>query len=677
MQVTKLRTLFTMLALTLALAPAAAQSIASPPVAPPAARSEVTAAVDQRPALAGRSLEDLLKVEVDTVFGASKHEQRVTEAPSSVTILTAADIRTFGWRTLAEALTSVRGFYTTYDRNYTYVGVRGFGRPSDYNNRVLVLVNGHRFNDNVYDQALIGGEFPIDLALVDRIEIIRGPGSALYGTSAFFAVINVMLRRGGAIAGREASLEVGSASTYRLRGTWGARATSGLDALLSVSHTSSSGQSLLYFPEYDDPATGFGLSRDGDGDEATSVFGALTRGRLTVQGAYGTREKGVPTGAYGTTFGDRRNRTIDARGWIDASVSGAAAGTTLTGRLFADYTGYRGAYFFDEGTVENRDTARGLWVGGEGMASRRLGSRHTLTTGLEYRFNVHQDQHSWDVDPFFEYLQDHRDSHEVGVYVQDQIQLHRRLTATVGGRYDWWGLVGGTGRPRVGLVYRTDANTAIKALFGAAYRAPTVFEQYYEPNPLGDIRPEQVKTSEIVYEQYVGQLRLTATAYFTDADNLIAQAGETESPYFQNLDEVHAHGVELEAERRWASGVLVRGSFVTQKARDPKREVETSNSPRHLAVVHAAAPLLARRLSLALEQQFVGSRLTNAGASTGRTWLTNLNVAFTPARHPLSLSARVVNLFDRRYVHPVGLEFRQDVIPQDGRAISLRAMLRF
>ena len=97
--------------------------------------------------LADKSLEDLMAVEVGTVFGAARREQRVTEAPSSVTIVTAEDIRTFGWRTLADALSSVRGFYVTNDRNYTYVGVRGFGRPSDYNNRVLVLVNGHRYND--------------------------------------------------------------------------------------------------------------------------------------------------------------------------------------------------------------------------------------------------------------------------------------------------------------------------------------------------------------------------------------------------------------------------------------------------------------------------------------------------------------------------------------------------
>ena len=142
-----------LLALTVLAGDAAPARAQLPPAEPPA----------DPPALADKSLEDLMSVEVGTVFGAARREQRVTEAPSSVTIVTAEDIRTFGWRTLAEALSSVRGFYVTNDRNYTYVGVRGFGRPSDYNNRVLVLVNGHRYNDNVYDQALLGHEFPIDL----------------------------------------------------------------------------------------------------------------------------------------------------------------------------------------------------------------------------------------------------------------------------------------------------------------------------------------------------------------------------------------------------------------------------------------------------------------------------------------------------------------------------------
>jgi iron complex outermembrane receptor protein len=101
--------------------------------------------------------------EVPSVYGASKYEQKVTEAPSSVTIITAEEIRRYGYRTLADILRSVRSFYTTYDRNYTYLGVRGFGRPGDYNSRVLLIIDGHRLNDNIYDSVLAGTEGVLDV----------------------------------------------------------------------------------------------------------------------------------------------------------------------------------------------------------------------------------------------------------------------------------------------------------------------------------------------------------------------------------------------------------------------------------------------------------------------------------------------------------------------------------
>ena len=207
-------------------------------------------------------------------------------------------------------------------------------------------------------------------------------------------------------------------------------------------------------------------------------------------------------------------RTRDSRAWLDASFTDTLRGAVVTTRVFVDYSGYSGVYMFDEGTVENRDTALGVWVGAEGTVSKRVSTRHQLTGGLEYRRNLRQDQRSWDVEPYWSYVDERIRSQQVGLYVQDEIQLHRRLTATVGGRYDWWGLTGGTGRPRLGLVYRTDRDLAVDFLYGQAFRAANVYEMFYTQlgsrgNP--DLMPERLTTTEVVFEQYLsGRVRLTA-----------------------------------------------------------------------------------------------------------------------------------------------------------------------
>ena len=105
------------------------------------------------------SFDELANVKVATVYGASKHEQSVTEAPSYVTIITQDDIKKFGYRTLKDILNSVPGFYTTSDGAYDYIGTRGFNRPGDYGGRFLITIDGHRMNDDIFDSAAIGTEF--------------------------------------------------------------------------------------------------------------------------------------------------------------------------------------------------------------------------------------------------------------------------------------------------------------------------------------------------------------------------------------------------------------------------------------------------------------------------------------------------------------------------------------
>src|ERR1700681_1388886 len=98
------------------------------------------------PDLAGPDLRELSEIHVDTVYGVSKFLQKLLQAPSAVSIVTSDQIRKYGYRTLADVLRSVPGLYVTNDRNYSYLGVRGFDHSGEYNSRILILIDGHRMN---------------------------------------------------------------------------------------------------------------------------------------------------------------------------------------------------------------------------------------------------------------------------------------------------------------------------------------------------------------------------------------------------------------------------------------------------------------------------------------------------------------------------------------------------
>jgi hypothetical protein len=163
-------------------------------------------------------LAQLMELEIDQVVGASLHVQRTFDAPAAVAVVSGDEIRAHGYRTLLEVLRGVTGLCTSCDRNYGHLGVRGFFVPGDYNARVLLLVDGHRVNDALYGGCGLNFDAPVDPDLAERIEVIRGPGSAIYGSNALFAVINVIHKRGADARGFEGA----SHDTYLTRATLGA-----------------------------------------------------------------------------------------------------------------------------------------------------------------------------------------------------------------------------------------------------------------------------------------------------------------------------------------------------------------------------------------------------------------------------------------------------------------------
>ena len=215
-----------------------------------------------------------MEIQVPTVSGASKRDQKTTEAPSSVTVVVSDDVKRYGYRTLADILGSVQGLYVSYDRNYAFLGTRGINL-GDFNSRVLVLIDGHRINNNLTDGALIETAFMLDVDLIDRVEVIRGPGSVLYGNNAFFGVINVITRRGSQLDGAEVSGEYASFDTYKGRVTYGKSFTNGAQLLLSTSYYDSAGQERLFYKEFNTTNQNNGVARGLDDDSFKSFFGSL------------------------------------------------------------------------------------------------------------------------------------------------------------------------------------------------------------------------------------------------------------------------------------------------------------------------------------------------------------------------------------------------------------------
>jgi outer membrane receptor for ferrienterochelin and colicins len=659
--------------------------LARPAAAQPAAPAQPP------PDLSNLTLEELAGLDIDSVYGASMYLQKISEAPSSVTIISADDIDRYGYRTLADALRSVRGFYITNDRNYSYLGVRGFSRPGDYNARILLLIDGHRLNDNVFGSALLGTEFPLDIELIQRIEIIRGPSSSLYGTSAFFGVINIVTKRADGLKGLDVTGAAGTFASKRGRASYAQKFTNGATLLLSGSSFASHGQRNLYFEEFDSPETNDGIAEDADQDEASHLFGTATYGKFTVQGLFGTRDKVVPTASFGTVFNDPRSRTIETQAFLAAQYDRALKhGWQLGSRVSYNRYLYDGDYVFDHSdtgvatSVVNKDFARGDWWGAELKLSRKLGRRQKLALGAEYRDNVRQDQYNYDEGTSVEYLDDRRDSRNWALLAQDEITLHDKLLVNVGLRHDHYDTFGSTTNPRVGLIYTPATKSTVKLLYGEAFRAPNAYELFWSQTDLAKanpgLKPETNQTSEVVLEQALGaRTRLTTTAFFYKVRDLITQQTDPIDNLlvYNNVDAIEARGLELELEGKSASGVEGRVGYTYQRSRNEETGLWLTNSPRHLANVNLMAPLIDRRLFGAVELRQMSSRRTISGNEVSSLFVANLTVSTRSLPKGLNLSASIFNLFDNQYADPGSEEHRQDSIVQSGRSFRVKLTVRF
>ncbi|HEY3625411.1 MAG TPA: TonB-dependent receptor [Terracidiphilus sp.] len=632
--------------------------------------------------LTGMSIEDLSQVRLST---ASRHLEDPRKAPAAITVITADEIHRYGWRTLGDLLRSITGFYTAYDRSYTYVGVRGFLQSGDYNARILLLIDGHRINDNIFDSALVGTEFPLDMELIDRVEVARGPGSSLFGTNAVLAVVNVFTRRPDS----HSSIEVTSGADS-FSGRSGEIRTSvrtaRWSALLSGSLYRSNGQYHLHFPEYDSPDTNNGIAVNLDGDRYEHAFGMIRRGQFRLEGLFGTRDKIVPNASFQTIFADPGNRTMDTIGYLDASYShDFSPNTQMDVRLYYDAYRFKGTYPYTEAdgtgrSVQVNDAAAdGLGI--EAVLGQKLG-RHRIVGGVagEHNFRINQRNYYLGQPAF---LNDRRNLDHAAVFGEGEINPTSRFSFNLGGRIDWYDLYGTTISPRLGAMYFPTANTSLKYIFSHAFRAPDPYDEFYVDqvditSTNQSLRPENINTHTLLVEHAVNErLHVTASGFWNDLNHIIKEQEDpiTGDTHFANEIGDTGHGAELEAIAKYPSGWQVRSSYTFASTRQKQWDTSVMNSPAHLGKFNGVAPIKSAAF-IGAELLFSGPQPNFLGQRIGSSFLVNSTMSTRPFGHGFEFSASCYNLFDRKWATPTGPEIAAPATVQDGRTWRFRLTYR-
>ena len=643
-------------------------------------------------ALPDLNIEELMRLDSGQVFGASERLQPVTEAPSSVSFVTAEDIRRHGYRTLADILRGVRGLYVSDDRNFSLIGARGFGKPGDYNSRILLLINGHRVNDNVFGQAEIGAEFGLDPATFERVEIIRGPASSQYGDSAFFAVVNVITKTGASINGGTATVEAGTLGTWITRASAGHRFRDGVDLAVSATYDHSDGNERLYFPEFDTPETNRGVAEDLDAERVRQLYSRLSFNKLTVTAAYGSRTRVVPTASFGTIFNEQDfpEQTTDRHTLLDAEYAPTVRGTKVAFRASFDQFSYDGLYPLvgDETAplLMVQNSVLGSRWSASARATRTLPGRQTLTAGAEFIDNLHQDQHTGYLDAAGGVIRDvlldaPRSSRQYAAYFLDEVRLTDSIILNGGLRYDSYEQFARV-TPRAALIVMPSSNQSFKYLFGRAFRAPNAYERttFYFGGTVETLEPESIDTHEFVWERYLNDaLRTSVSTYWYKAERLITQVLDETTflgTRFVNAGEVHAAGVELEGQLRISGGAQAHFSYALQRTEDQETRLELPNSPRHMAKGRISGRGPWRGSLLALEAVYMSSRNTLLGSRLPAAGTVNLTVIQRLGRS-WELTGSVRNLLNATYADPASSSHRQDAITQNGRTARVGLTWKF
>ncbi|MCB1887584.1 MAG: TonB-dependent receptor [Rhodocyclaceae bacterium] len=650
-------------------------------------------------------LQDLLAVLEEQTEIATKTRLNADYVPGLVTVLHGDEMEAIGARTVWEALRLVPGVEPSTDQiGGRQTLVRGVG-GSFASGNMKILLNGRAMNSALSANANPVLNMPLEQ--VARLEVVRGPGSAVHGEFAYAGVLNVVTRKESdgvfVRAGRFDTYGAGgfahwsngprSGGSVSLGGwqTGGAGVDSGRDALHGGNNApqqvlsnapgpvddTMEQRSFLFDLYHEALSLSFSYLEDGNGDHY---------GTINVLDA--ADERGI----------DYRNRYLMLNGKADWSVADDLHASLDLGwqyyenhfgiRLLpANFTWLNAAFqptllpngYLSEGYYEeHRLSANGdlVWEGwqdhrilaGIGIARISVGDSWQLN-------NVHPQTLEPVATPVrvgleegVPWVSEDTDRRILSLTLQDEYRPVESVTLTAGVRYDDYDDFGDNTSPRLAAVWRLDHRNVVKAQYAEAFRPPTFYEAAFSSEQAPaltrtpELAPETIRTSELAYIFKSDSAEFRLTGFHSRLDDLIVDSGILG---FVNVDGVRTRGVEVEAMHRLGDSFKLEGNLtLSDTAQDGSGDSVAGAADRLANLVLWYQPDSKR--SVALWLRHVGERERETG--DGREALdgyetVDLAASMRDLGVPgLTLRLGVSNLFDETVRHPAFLTL--DIIGQ-------------
>ncbi|MFC3152054.1 TonB-dependent receptor plug domain-containing protein [Litoribrevibacter euphylliae] len=650
------------------------------------------------------ALQDEIKWLQEEVYvtTATKTREAVSKSGSSMSVITAEDLRAMGARTLLDALKRLPGLgISDVNAGMTSLEVRGV--KTDFAEKVLFLINGHSINNNLANG---GASTSYNTFIVDdirRVEVVRGPGSALYGANAFVAVVNIVTKTADDVQGVEVTAKGGSHDTGVVNVQLGQHFD---DAKFAMNLHYFDTNGLNERVESD----AIGQSSRVDYSERRYEAGLnFTKGSFFLQGKYLRREAGNFFSITNIINDDSEQEYIDyfLEGGFKKSLSSS---TSVEIKAYTDHFEFDNTWEqFPEGYsnpggscptliscpdgLKIRTPVKQDMVGAEAQISYDWSLSQKWLMGVMYEHQSQYDVELWSNGGQGELQNissvanwnDSQNRDISAIYLQNIWDIRDDLRLIAGGRYDHYSDFGGTLNPRASLTWSWRPQMRFLVSYGSAFRAPTFSELFNSNNSgiVGDnsLDPEEIETLEMgVLGDFTRRSSYRISWFRNSIDDLIAPiATNTAVNTSANVGKLKVEGVEVEVSHRFNDGSTVAMNYTYQHPINQLSHEREADVPLHRANLNYQYHV-SRNIGVFTGLLYKGETIREDGDNRSNVddyvtvdlavvakevWLKNLE-----------LRASIYNLLNKEYEDPAPNVMLSDY-PKDDRNFMVEATYLF